>query len=458
MRLFSVRPVFGVLASIFTLFIMFPAGEAFAQMGAAGVVIDAEGVMRVKTFMEPSLQAFRERQAAEARRVPQDLREYSEKRFVSLTRLEREVAAAEKGMIPEDVQYMGGLQKIDYVLVYPESGDVVLVGPAEGWYRDASGRVVGLTTGKPVLHLEDMVTAMRAFPPGAKDSPLLGCSIDPTAEGLQNMQNFLAKVGRTARPEDTERIISGLRSSLGMQEITFMGVHPDTRFARTLVEADYRMKLIGIGMEKPPVPMKSFVDGASPTAVNRNALFRWYFVPDYECVRMSPDKLAIALEGQGVKLVGADEMVSASGSRQETQAVSVNSASRVFTEAFTKNYPKISEKAPIYAELRNLIDMSVVAAYLQKEGVYDKLEWKLVYFGSEARYPIQTEAVPKKVESAVAAVWRGQTLMTPIGGGVQIQAENALASDNLLNPKDAQVAQQKDAAEATLPEDGWWWQ
>ena len=43
---------------------------------------------------------------------------------------------------------------------------------------------------------------------------------------------------------------------------------------------------------------------------------RWYFVPDYECVRVAGDGLAMEIVGQGVKLVGEDEVVSANGQRQ----------------------------------------------------------------------------------------------------------------------------------------------
>ena len=74
-----------------------------------------------------------------------------------------------------------------------------------------------------------------------------------------------------------------------MQMITVGGVSAKTHFAQVLVEADYRMKLIGIGLEQPPVRLKSYVARANPSQVGRNALQRWYFVPDYQCVRVSED-------------------------------------------------------------------------------------------------------------------------------------------------------------------------
>jgi len=163
----------------------------------------------------------------------------------------------------------------------------------------------------------------------------------------------------------------------------------------------------------------------------------------------------MGLEGKSVKLVGADEMVTADGARKEL--VVSDSASKQFTQGFTRNYDRIAGSAPVYAELRNLADMAVVAAFLQETDVYGKLDWELVYFGDESKFSIQTERAPEFVESAVTAVWRGNTLTTPIGGGVEIFAIRALNEENLLSANDATVAEEQKAEEAELPEEGWWW-
>ena len=39
--------------------------------------------------------------------------------------------------------------------------------------------------------------------------------------------------------------------ALGRQDITMYGIDPRTHAGRVLVEADYRMKLVGIGLETP---------------------------------------------------------------------------------------------------------------------------------------------------------------------------------------------------------------
>ena len=144
------------------------------------------------------------------------------------------------------MRYLAGLWRIRYVFYYPESKDIVLAGPAEGWVSDPAGRVVGITRGRPVVQLQDLVVALRAFPPSGDKTALIGCSIDPTHEGLAALQKFL----RTNRPNprDPEPFVELLRNSLGGELVSINGVSPKSHFAQVMVEADYRMKLIGIGL------------------------------------------------------------------------------------------------------------------------------------------------------------------------------------------------------------------
>ena len=229
-----------------------------------------------------------------------------------------------------------------------------------------------------------------------------------------------------------------MRNSLGYQIVTINGVSPKTHFAQVMVEADYRMKLIGIGLETPPVRLVSYVDRAKPS--ESNGLRRWYFVPDYQCVRQSDDRLAMELVGDGVKLVGEDEVVTGSGERKAA-AGRGSKASQAFVASFTKKYPELADRSPVYAELRNLIDLAVAAAYIQQQGYYDKAGWKMEFFGSEKAFPVETYDIPKTVESAVNVISRRATLMSfPVGGGVTIHAAEALESENLLPDKKGTVS------------------
>ena len=425
------------------------------NLGVAGIEVDARGVLQRKTFADPGGMVWRQRVAAAKASLNRDVIPFSKLRKVSLTRLENALRD-HSGVAGDEIRYLAGLLRVRYVFYYPDTKEIVLAGPAEGWVTDVSGRVVGIQSGRPVLQLQDLVVALRAFPPGSSATNSIGCSIDPTSDGLNALQHFLRSAGTTLVPGQEGALVEGLRNSLGMQNVSVHGVSPKTHFAQVLVEADYRMKLMGIGLEQPPVRLISFIEKASPSQVARNALFRWYFIPDYHCVRTSDDGLGMELVGDGVKLVGEDEMVGGGGERHKTTGRS-NPASQAFVTSFTQRYSVLAERSPVYAELRNLIDLSVAAAFVQKQDYYGKAGWKMELLGSEKQFPVETYNSPKQVESVVTAVRRGSRLMTPIAGGVQINALMAIKPENVLPDEQGNVAKRHEELKTELAPGQWWW-
>jgi len=423
----------------------------------SGILVDPSGVLQLRTYEDPNGNLMRARIAAATAALPQDIRRRSPLRKVSLNRLENALADAIKNnRQPDDaMRYLAGLTRLEYVFYYPETRDIVIAGPAEGWVNDASGRVVGMESGQPCLELQDLIVALRTFAPGSLDDTVITVSIDPTQEGLRKMQAFLTSL-RGIRPSDANRIAAGLQNSLGLQKVAFSGVSANTHFAQVLVEADYRMKLIGIGLEKPPVRLSTYIDKANPAAVSQNAMRRWYFVPDYERVMVSDDELAMEMVGEGVKLIGEDEVVGTDGSRQGI--AQADRASRAFTHSFTRMYQKMAVRSPIWAQLRNLIDLSVAAAFIRDQGFYEMADWTMPVFSNESAYPVQTYHTPVRVETAVNVRWKGNTLMTPVGGGVRIEATEALTGTNLKSDEKGSVKQAHAAVQPQkIDHARWWW-
>lgn len=424
----------------------------------SGVAVDADGVLKRLEKSDPNGQLMRTRIEQAQAELGQDVFKPSKLRKVSLSRLIKLMdAAVASGEGPDEVmRSLAGLTRVKYVFYYPETKDIVLAGPAEGWVETPDGRVVGWDSGQPILQLEDLAVALRTFAPQGKKNALVYCSIDPTQEGLMQMQQFLSQMGRQIGPGDEQFIVDGLRESLGLQVITVGGVPANTHFAQVLVEADYRMKLIGIGLEEPPVNIASWVAMANPATVARNALQRWYFVPDYQRIKVADDGLAAEFVGSGVKLVGEDEVVGANGGRTGTAAQSP--ASKKFTQSFTQKYNELAERAPVYGQLRNCVDMLVAAAFIQQQDLYGRANTDLGALGDESAYAVETYNAPKQVATAVNSMWKGRKLMTPVGGGVEIRANQAVEAENRLADNDGAVAKAKDAIDlSSLPASQWWW-
>ena len=97
---------------------------------------------------------------------------FSKLRKVSLNRLEQAIVD-HQGTLSDEMRYLAGLQRVRYVFYYPDSKDIVLAGPAEGWAPDLTGRIVGFTSGRPVVQLQDVVVAMRMFPADSSSTPVI---------------------------------------------------------------------------------------------------------------------------------------------------------------------------------------------------------------------------------------------------------------------------------------------
>ena len=423
--------------------------------GVAGIDIDAAGVLRVSQ-VDPTL-AYKERQQTLQGKQRGSVRT-SPLRYVSLNRLEAFVSKQidQGNLLSDEVLSLAGLCRLEYVFYLADSKDIVIAGPADQWHMDANNRLVGLTTGRPTLRLEDLIVALRTFASNDEHVSVIGCSIDPTKEGLKRYNQYNASFGGQLPPgADPRQIALGYKESLGLQTITIKGVPKTTHFAQILVEADYRMKLIGIGLQDPIIPLQSWIERTSPGA-NANSLQRWYFQADYSSVTTNEAGTALHLQGRGVKLSGEKESVQKSGDRTRTGNTG-DQASKGFTKEFTEKFDKLADVTPVFFEMRNLFDISVAAAFIQERNLYEKSGWKLGIFNDETKCRVNTAAGVSQVETAVNAVWKNSQLVTPVGGGVHIAARKLVDPSITKVDKEIDNLRDKGSAPANLAADQWWW-
>jgi hypothetical protein len=436
-----------------------PPAATTVQLPTFGVAVDADGVLSLKMFEDPGGKLRADRLAAAKAQLPGNLLAPVKLRHVSLVALERALAKRlQAGQPPDDAMlHLAGLQRLEYVFCFPDRKDIIVAGPAEGWIADSSGRSVGASTGRPVLELADLAVALRAFPPNSREHVFLGCSIDPNPESLGKLVAFQKTVPHVVRENERDetaaRVAQGQREALGLADVRVFGVPANSFFAQVLLEADYRMKLIGIGLEEPPVKMTTFLSAL--TAPPRNALQRWWFTPNYDCVKVSDDRLAMELLGQGVQLQTEDKVIGPDGSLMD-HGGPPNKASELFTQAFTKKYVEISDRLPVYAQMRNLFDLAVAAAYIRQQDFYSQVGWQASLLRDEGAFPVATLPTPKKVACVVNAVWRGSRLLAPAGGGVSVIPEEAIDLKHLAKDADGKLAAHQKAVTAP-PMDTWWW-
>ncbi len=434
------------------------------QLPTFGISIDAEGTLDAKTFRDFDGKLLAERLAAAKGAMPGDVWAASKLRKVSLARLDAALRVEiDAGREPNDeLRSLAGLTRVQFVFCYPadgdKPGDIVLAGPAEPWARDAAGRAIGLISGRPSLQLEDLAVALRAYPSEKRERPFLGCTIDPPTDGLARLVEFQRSIPRSVRDYQraaaTATIAKGTAEALGNAEIRVFGISPRTHFAHVLIEADYRMKRIGIGVEQPPVKMTTFLSALQ--SPQQGTLQRWWFTPDYKCVRLADDKLAAELVGEGVQLLAEDKLIGEDGSLA-AEGTKPNKASELFTVSFTRKYPEIAAASPVYAQMRCLIDLSITAALIRRHEFYAKSGWTAVTLRDERAFSVERLPEPKRVPCVPNVVWKGSRLFAPAGGGVSIRPDEALLLENLLVDENGAVKQACEQTAIPADSERWWW-
>jgi hypothetical protein len=428
------------------------------QLPVLGVSVDAAGVLDVKAFPDIDGRLMTARRLAVRQNLNANVQKQSPLRKISLRRLEQTLKSKiEKGEKPdEELKYLAGLQRAEYAFLMPDLHDVIIAGPAEAWVEDPAGRVVGVTTGLPTLLLDDLLVALRTFPDQRSANTWVACSINPTADGIRNLLEFQKqipqRVPENARDQITPEIARGLRDSLGMTNVEVYGVPRTTHLARVMIEADYRMKLIAVGLEPPPIRMTTFVDALKGAPRDMQA---WWLTPEYKCVKQTDDGLSIQLIGRGVALKTENILFGPQAQILQSR-LKPSRAARSYASSFTKLYESISQRRPVFAELRNGIDLCVLAAWIARNDGFQKTGWQPDLLFDEGSLPTLQLTEIKHAPSVANAVWKGNMLVLPVGGGVSIQASEALTDDNLI-PDDKQEIQPVRANLKIPDDDRWWW-
>jgi len=426
---------------------------------ATGVVVDPSGLLKkLAPETDRSLAAAR-RQAATVQ-ANGNPRKSSALRKVSLTRLEREVQLLHAlGRSPDEaMQTLAGIQRIKYVFFYPETGDIVLAGPAGDWRRDVEGRVVDAEHGRPVVQLDDLVVVFRN---ALGKDPQFGCSIVPTKEGLAAAKAVSDKWAATSlRPGQRDRWLKELRDGLGEQNIEYYGIDPRTRAARVIVEADYRMKLVGMGLEEGTLGVRSYLDSievAPGQAPPPMSVLRWWFTLNYQAIKATEARDGFELRGSGVQVLSENEFVTQRGDRVHTGKSDELTAK--FADSFTTHFEAMAAKYPVYADMRNIFDLALVAALMKSHDLAGQADWHLTHFGPGGGYEVELGVAPARVDSVINhRVFNGKQVVAGVSGGVTVDPRKLAARGAVEVASGGEMPQYREtSAPANLPQHAWWW-
>ena len=453
-------------------------GIGTIQPFPTGVYVDAKGTLqKIKTDTSRPRPAPARNDSATKRIGNTDVMKSSPMRVISLNRLERQTQSltAQGKPLTDSMKNLAGLTEIQFVAYLPDSNDVVIAGPSGRWTTDQRGRSISGQTGKPVLQLDDLVVCLQN---AAHADGKFGCAIVPRQKNLAATKAFLATSKLKGKAWRTE-----LRNVLGQQDIEVYGISPTTHAAYVLVEADYRMKLIGMGLEPSIDAVPSYLqrvqldaDGNAPPL----DVARWWFTLNYDQVRQDESSHLFTFSGAGVKVLSETEFIDAQGKRIHS-GDSVG-PTKTFAEDFTTHFEKLADKYPIYQELKNVFDLAMAANLIHHHGLAQQAMWKSAFFNpadrakakdgttfvstnarSVLRYPFAKAGTPRQVDTVmndrvirerVKSKIRRHTIVG-VSGGVSADFNRVLRERPAVpRGEDRQASL---PASPNLDPSTWWW-
>ena len=418
-------------------------GSNFFLGVVGGVSVDAQNVVRGEYRKLPQADQDRIRKALE--QTDADINSETSLRMISLKGLEKAIASAHAAgtQLPADVQYMAGLQRLEYVILSPENNDIILAGPGEGWKTNEEGNVVGVKSGMPVLHLQDFMVAMRSVD-AARQGQGVSVSIDPTPEGERRVQQVYARMGNSGVRTVNRALATEIEKAYGDQNVSLTGVPRDSHFSRVLLTADYNMKRLAMGIDKSPVrQLPSMLSIIARKRINlKHAAPRMWMECDYQPVAKTSDNDVWQISGKGVRVQTENTMADASGQK----TVKKLKVAEDWAENMTKHYDALSASVPVFRDLRNLMDMSVIAAIIRNEHLISKVGLEMPMIGGELNTP--SYSVPEKVPSKVTVA----DSTVQVSGGVLMNSWGA-AQNTIVKDDISKVATVAKVATA----DRWWW-
>lgn len=426
----------------------------------SGVFIDAAGKLQQLAPARGLAAGFADASAASGPWLRHAWREASPLRVVSLRQLDIELGrlATQGWSQTQDLAQLAGLKRIEYVRVDPDQAEIWLAGPAAGVDAPVGGG----------FHLADLALLVNLI---TRQSPPLGCSIDPTDAGIIAAQQMLTRPGAKSRlAAQPAKFAEQLQQAMGAHEVSVFGMPSGSPAAVALVAADEHMKRIGFGTERTLVPMQSYFDHLDRLAdVPEQSLIRWWFAYASQPVRTETVRVELARDDnlprfveqhvfqfpeQCVVLLSEQQWVSQQG-RQATGKI--DPAAEAFAASMTQGLSELRQVHAAYARMCAVFETALALRLAIEASGQDNLHAWLPNLKQVGLENFGPRPEPKTVSGLTAwhKLKQGITVAA-VSGGVQI------APQPLSDPANWQAVMERVDfplinSSVDRSRSSWWW-
>jgi hypothetical protein len=133
----------------------------------------------------------------------------------------------------------------------------------------------------------------------------------------------------------------------------------------------------------------------------------------------------------------------------KTRSGMASAAAQRWADAMTAKYDELASKDSAFGHLRNLMDLAIVAALIEKEQLLQKTSLSLPRLLEEEM--LQQYNAPKTVATQASLIKKGRSYVVSASGGVQVHPWEIVQESEESDAVAAVRAQAKLA-------DSWWWE
>jgi len=177
-----------------------------------------------------------------------------------------------------------------------------------------------------------------------------------------------------------------------------------------------------MNLAKAPVAgLPSYLEMVSQQANLTRIQSRWWMACDYSAIEHSQDKMAWKISGPGIKTLTEEEQIASDGSFK--QAGKADRVAKKWAELFTKKLDELATKETVFGDLRNVMDMCIVAAIIESQQLQSLSHCDLTgLMGDSARVELAKFAVPTAIDPQFSFVQTAKGLLVTASGGVMVDS------------------------------------
>jgi hypothetical protein len=212
------------------------------------------------------------------------------------------------------------------------------------------------------------------------------------------------------------------------------------------------MKRLSMGIEESPIShFPSFMELAAAKNVrNMKAAPRFWMECSYEPVAQDATGTVWQIRGSGVKTLTQESHFDKDGKKSTTQRQ--NRFAVQWANMMTDRFEELAAAEPTFRELRNVMDLSVIAAIIDQEQLTEKVGLEIpAILGLTDVVATPSWTVPKAVPTECSFVRISRSWLVSASGGIQLDPWR-IASNKETVGELAQLT-----ARTTPTADRWWW-